>query len=259
MTIKSSQNPLIKQAKQLRLAKYRQRTGQTILVGEKIITDYLLGGYKVEQLLVTEKLANSKLLQNNLVDRPVVVSESLARQISPLENNADMLAVVKIPKYDVEVELNRVASEQRSILLIDRVQDPGNLGNIIRTALAVDLGSVMLSPGSVDPWSPKVIRASAGGVFNLPILTNIDLAKLIITRKLTVFATALEQSDNLYQLDLRQPIAWLVGNEGQGVDLELLKLAAQRVKIPQSIKIESLNLASATAICLYEQFRQNNF
>ncbi len=257
MIITSAQNPLIKQLKQLKLAKYRHQTQTTLMAGQKIIADYLAAGGRVKQLVASEKLADSDLLSVAGVEQAVVVADDLARQLSPVENNGGMLAVIAVPQFDLAAEMDRVQASQQSILLIDRIQDPGNLGNIVRTAVAVGLGAIVLSTGSADPWSPKVIRASAGGVFSLPILTDVDLRSLIIEQELDVVATSLEQAENLFDLDLRRSIGWLVGNEGQGVAQELLALATERVKVPQSSAIESLNLATATAVCLYEQFRQN--
>lgn len=257
MIITSAQNPLIKQLKQLKLAKYRHQTQTTLMAGQKIIADYLAAGGRVKQLVVSEKLADSDLLSVAGVEQAVVVADDLARQLSPVENNGGMLAVIAVPQFDLAAEMDRVQASQQSILLIDRIQDPGNLGNIVRTAVAVGLGAIVLSTGSADPWSPKVIRASAGGVFSLPIIVNADLVSLITDYDLPVYAATLDATDDLYDLDLRQPIAWLVGNEGQGVDPQLLEVASQRVKIPQSLAIESLNLATATAVCLYEQLRQN--
>lgn len=257
MIITSAQNPLIKQLKQLKLAKYRHQTQTTLMAGQKIIADYLAAGGRVKQLVASEKLADSDLLSVAGVEQAVVVADDLARQLSPVENNGGMLAVIAVPQFDLAAEMDRVQASQQSILLIDRIQDPGNLGNIVRTAVAVGLGAIVLSTGSADPWSPKVIRASAGGVFSLPIIVNADLVSLITDYDLPVYAATLDATDDLYDLDLRQPIAWLVGNEGQGVDPQLLEVASQRVKIPQSLAIESLNLATATAVCLYEQLRQN--
>lgn len=261
MIISSSQNPLIKTIKQLNLAKYRHQMGKSLIVGQKIISDYLLAGGEVEILVLAEKMnQNERCFEDrqSQIKQTVIVTDQLARQISPLTNNAEAMAVIRRPKFALEQEINRAKTEQKSLLLIDRIQDPGNLGNIIRTAVAVGLGGVLLSAGSVDPWSSKVIRASAGGVFSLPILTEVDLEQVIVDQQLEVWATSLEQADDLYALDLRRPIAWLMGNEGQGVSQQLLSLAKQRVKIPQSAAIESLNLATATAVCLYEQFRQNH-
>ena len=143
------------------------------------------------------------------------------------------------------------------VLWLDRVQDPGNLGTLLRTAAAVGIKQVFVSEGSVSAWSPKVLRSAQGAHFVLQVYEHLDLHALRERLRVPLVATALEQGQMLYSLDLPKACAWLAGNEGQGVDPALLARADLRVFIPQSDAVESLNVGVATAVCLYEQLRQH--
>lgn len=144
-----------------------------------------------------------------------------------------------------------------NVLCLDRVQDPGNLGTLLRTAAAVGIRQVFVSEGSVSAWSPKVLRSAQGAHFALQVFEHVDLLALCNRLRVPLVATALEQGQMLYDLNLPKACAWLAGNEGQGVDPALLARADLRVFIPQSDAVESLNVGVATAVCLYEQLRQH--
>lgn len=145
----------------------------------------------------------------------------------------------------------------QNALWLDRVQDPGNMGTLIRTAAAAGIKQVYASEGCVSAWSPKVLRSAQGAHFALEIYENLDLCALIERLDIPLLATTLERSTSLYEIDLPAHVAWLVGNEGQGVSDMLLERADRRVHIPQECEVESLNVAIAAAICLFEQRRQH--
>ena len=145
----------------------------------------------------------------------------------------------------------------RNCLWLDRIQDPGNMGTLIRTAAAAGIKQVFASRGCVSAWSPKVLRSGQGAHFVLDIYENQDLRELAQRRDIPLLATTLERSTSLYEAALPADAAWLVGNEGQGVDTSLLERADLRVHIPQEPAVESLNVAIAAAICLFEQRRQH--
>jgi TrmH family RNA methyltransferase len=140
--------------------------------------------------------------------------------------------------------------------LLDNLQDPGNLGSILRSAAAAGIEYVFCSKGTAFAWSPKVLRAGMGAHFGLKILENVDLADLIGAAKIPVLATSSHVPERVYDMDLSQPVAWLFGHEGQGVSHDLLELATYRVSIPHLGTMESLNVAACAAICLFEQVRQ---
>jgi RNA methyltransferase, TrmH family len=145
-----------------------------------------------------------------------------------------------------------------SVLLLDGLQDPGNLGSILRSAAAAGIVRVYCGPGTVFAWSPKVLRAGMGAHFLLSIIEDADLAAVIRAARAPVLATSSHATQSLYEQDLRKPVVWLFGNEGQGVSPALLSLASETIAIPQAQGIESLNVAASAAICFFEQVRQRS-
>lgn len=144
-------------------------------------------------------------------------------------------------------------------LLLDRIQDPGNMGSLLRIAAAAGIEHIYLSKGCANPWSAKVLRAAQGAHFSLSLHENIDLSMAMIKLDMPIFATILDQhASNLYQTNLPKDIAWLMGNEGQGISPELLEHVSQGIFIPQSPAVESLNVSIACALALYEQRRQHD-
>ena len=255
--ITSAQNPYVKHVRQLATSsKYRQKHGQTILDGVHLCDAYIRAGFMPERVFVgTESLTNpevSALLFR--LDESVSVIEvpsSLYERMSVLEQGVAVLFVVAIPTSPDAGELVNDA------LILDSVQDPGNVGTMLRTAAAAGVRRVYLSSGSAAAWSPKVLRAGMGAHFNLDIYENVDLSELIRGANIPVVATSLAATRSLYEADLSTPHAWIFGNEGTGVSPELLKLCEKdAVIIPQTDGVESLNVAAATAVCLFEQRRQ---
>ncbi|WP_291768712.1 RNA methyltransferase [Castellaniella sp.] len=182
--------------------------------------------------------------------RRIVLQDSLARLLSQVEHGPAVFCVVAPPRPALP---DRVT---QGCLWLDRVQDPGNLGTLLRTAAAAGLSQAMLSSGCAQAWSPKVLRSGQGAHFALQIHERVDLGALADRLDVPLAVTTLEQARSLYDVDLRRPCAWLFGNEGQGVAPDLLARATRRIHIPQEPAVESLNVAAAAAICLFEQRRQ---
>jgi len=141
-------------------------------------------------------------------------------------------------------------------VLLDGVQDPGNVGSILRSAAASGIRQVYCSPGTAFCWSPKVLRAAMGAHFVLDIFEHVELAPLVREASVPVLATSGYAAERLYAMDLRRPVAWVLGHEGQGVSDELLSLATHRVAVPHAGQVESLNVAACAAVCFFEGLRQ---
>lgn len=141
-------------------------------------------------------------------------------------------------------------------LVLDGVQDAGNVGTLMRTAAAAGVREVLLGPGCAQAWSPKVLRAGMGAHFCLKIHELPDLAAQLARHRGRIAVTRLDGATDLYALDLLGPVAWVFGSEGQGVSDQIARLAQLGVLIPMAPGIESLNVAAAAAICLFEQRRQ---
>ena len=255
--ITSAKNPQIQHIKQLASTpKYRQEYQQTVLDGIHLCDAYLRAGGVPEQVIVgmgsmTNKEVTGLLFRIDESVPMIEMPDSLYERISTLEQGIAILFVIAIPEKRIAATLENDA------LILDTVQDPGNVGAMLRTAAAAGVKEIYLSAGSASAWAPKVLRAGMGAHFALDIYENVDLTSLVGNAKIPVVATSLTAKETLYEKDLSTPHAWLLGNEGAGVSEELLKLCEKdAIIIPQSDGVESLNVAAATAVCLFEQRRQ---
>lgn len=183
--------------------------------------------------------------------RCVTLQPALAQGLSQVAHGPPGLFLLVRPPQPALPE--RIAG---SSIWLDRVQDPGNLGALLRTAAAAGLTQAYLSPGCAAAWSPKVLRGGQGAHFALHIHEGVQLQAAVDRLDVPLAVTALDAAQDLYALDLRRPCAWVFGNEGAGVDPALSAAAALRVRIGHSDAVESLNVAAAAAVCLFEQRRQ---
>jgi len=256
-SIDSSHNETYKHLKQLAgSAKRRRLVAETLLGGIHLCEGYLQHGGRPLAYVYTEAATKNSEVEAIIADceklliPAVLLSEGKFRAISGVENGVSIAFVITIPLHEPPDTLIAGA------LLLEDVQDPGNMGAILRTTAAAGTREVFISNGSTSAWSPKVLRSGMGAHSTLRIYENCDLAKLISTAETQILATSLEATNTIYQKDLSRPVAWLFGNEGKGVSDELLSLNVQRVIIPQSQDVESLNVAASVAVCLFEQVRQ---
>ncbi|MDK9705109.1 MAG: RNA methyltransferase [Sulfuritalea sp.] len=230
-----------------------RRHGRAWLDGIHLVATCFERGTGVRQLLASESGQQNAeiaaLLQAAAGVDCVILRDSLFREISGLGNPTGVAAVIDIPPAP--------AGEIRGdAVLLDTVQDAGNVGTILRTAAAAGVRDVLLGPGCAAAWSPRVLRAGQGAHFSLAIREQAELAAALAASPATSVATVARGGASLYQLDLTGPILWLVGNEGAGLSPELVAAAKIRVTIPLAGGIESLNVAAATAVCLFEASRQ---
>jgi TrmH family RNA methyltransferase len=259
-SITSRDNALYKELKQLAASSQeRRKSGRCVLEGIHLCEAYLqyVGA---PQLCVIGESAGRHAEAAALLarceqgaDACIMLPDALFHSVSQVENGVDLLFVVATPQAPRAPELTRAA------VLLDQLQDPGNLGSILRSAAAAGIGEVYCSPGTASAWSPKVLRSGMGAHFLLTIFENIDLAQLVRDARLPVLATSSHAAQSVYQADLRQPAAWLFGHEGQGVSAALLALAGSQLAIPHIGEVESLNVAASAAICFFEQMRQRDF
>lgn len=181
--------------------------------------------------------------------RRLVLDDALFARLSELENGIGIAYVIEIAPAHIDAIPNGVS------LLLDRIQDPGNVGSIFRTAAAAGIRHVFCSTGTAAAWSPKTLRGAMGAHFHLAIVEECDLATLIEASDVPLFATSSRASLSLFAADLPADMMWLFGNEGQGADVALIERATT-IGIPQPGGMESLNVAAAVAICLFEQVRR---
>lgn len=180
---------------------------------------------------------------------------SVLKAMSQEKTPQGVISVVNMKRKN-EVEIRRTGA---LIIALECVQDPGNLGTILRTADAAGVDCVILSKGTVDMYNPKVIKATMGAIFRLDILTNVDLIEYISElkdRDIAVYAAHLEAKRHYFECDYKKATCFLMGNEGNGLSEEIAKLATDTIKIPMREEAESLNVAVATSILTYEAVRQ---
>ncbi|MGN6702400.1 MAG: TrmH family RNA methyltransferase [Burkholderiaceae bacterium] len=259
-TLTSRDNPLVKELRQLAASSQaRRKAGRTLLDGAHLAQAYLdhVGLPAIcavaQSALATPEIAAVVVRCEAAGGRCVALADALHASISQVEHGAGLLFVIDTPR---QPENGAPDTLRTSALLLDGVQDPGNMGSMLRSAAAAGIGEVFCSPGTVFAWSPKVLRAGMGAHFLLRIREQADLAALIRETQVPVLSTSSHAAASLYELDLARPAAWLFGHEGQGVSPALMALASERVAIPHAGAMESLNVAAAAAVCFFEQARQ---
>lgn len=256
-SIQSRDNPFYKElAKLPGSARQRNKSGRTLLDGAHLLAAYLDSDNQPQHILLNSAALRDeeiiRLLQR-VKDVPVTLLEDkLFAGLSELKSPSGILALIETSQPDIQVAQSRFA------LLLEDIQDPGNLGSMLRSAAAAGCDAVFLSPGCADAWSPKVLRAAMGGHFSLCIHEQQDLPGVAKAFFGQLLATSLHARLSLYDCDLRGNVAFMVGNEGAGLSDDLLRLATQKITIPMRNKVESLNAAAATAICLFEAVRQRH-
>jgi RNA methyltransferase, TrmH family len=253
--ISSRDNPFFKSLQKLSTSSRERRgAGQTLLDGAHLLRAYLDGGNQPLHLLINEQArqdAEIAFLLDACTDVPQTqLDDALFAQLSELKTPNGLLALIAIPSPEVIVTHSQFA------LLLEDIQDPGNLGSILRSAAAAGCDAVFLSQGCADAWSPKVLRAGMGGHFVLSLHESVDLLKVAAEFSGKILAASLQAKQSLYDSNLRGKLAFAVGNEGAGLSPALLAATQQHFIIPMPGKVESLNAAAATAVCLFEAARQ---
>lgn len=260
--IESRDNPRFKNVRRLlEDGRIRKRQQLLVLEGDHLLRAALDHGWKIRQILVTPSALASdvgrclehRLAGNEGGDTEILcLSVGLLTSLSSLESSNGWLVVAEMPTHV------KVAPQDRDCVVLDHVQDPGNLGSILRSCLAAGVYHVLLSPGCAGAWAPKTLRSGMGAHFALSIHENSDVESFLKGFEGRRYVTQLDRSScDLYQTDLvRGPVAWVFGAEGQGVSPEVAACADSSIHIPMTPGIESLNVGAAAAICLFEMVRQ---
>ncbi|MEB3160007.1 MAG: RNA methyltransferase [Synechocystis sp.] len=257
-TITSAQNPLVKKIRQLQQAKGRREQGQLLLEGTHLVEVALQQGKRLNHCCFTlDWQQKNPDLSQQLIDQAqhfTLVSPEALQKMASTVNPDGILATLPTPEF-----WRSPPSRPQLGLVLERLQDPGNLGTILRTAAAAGVDGIWLSEDCADCESPKVLRASAGSALMLPQAKVVDLVSQLTTFKhqgLQLIATVPTAQQTVWDIDFQQPTVLLFGSEGQGLSAQLLALASQQVTIPQAPQVESLNVAIAVGVVLYEAQRQ---
>lgn len=254
--IHSDQNSLVKLARKLlRSARERMKFRKTLLDGVHLIEAYAYRfGLESAQIMASETAQHAPELHRITARWPcsrfAVLPEPLFRSITPVETPSGIVAVVDIPVFDAK------HATGENWLMLDGIQDPGNLGSILRTAAATGISRVLLSKTCNDPWSPKCLRGGMGAQFVLPCEQS-DLLDAMKVFPGKCIATAPRKGQSLCELDLVGQVALIFGGEGRGLVPELLARADAIAHIPLAGQMESLNVGAAVAVFCFERLRQS--
>lgn len=250
--IVSRDNPVFKQLKKLsESARERRSEGKTLLDGVHLIETYLATFGEPDLVIIPEGKSSveATALIQQLADVPTIMLPTLMfAELTPVVTATGILALIKTPQ---------LAAPKTPVfaLMLEDIQDPGNLGSMLRTAAAAGVEAVYLSVSCTDAWSPKALRGGQGAQFFLPIVERVDLISELQNFNGNSYETTMH-SESLYAQDLTQATAFVIGNEGAGLSKVVLQATSHQVSIPMHSNIESLNAAAATAICLFERMRQ---
>ena len=255
--ITSDKNQTVKLAKALLTqARQRKKWGQTILEGVHLIDAALRSDYPFVQILLAESAHTHAEVQQVLTRLPtytpiLTLSDALYASIRSLGTGIDIMAIVTIPAPTLPL-IND------DCLILNDVQDSGNVGTLLRTAAAIGINNILCTTGTAQAWSPKTLRAGMGAQFALNIYEGLSSADILEQVKVPFFATSSHTDTVIYEHNLEAPLAWIMGHEGQGVCAELMQCATP-IALPQPNGQESLNVAIAGALCLYETLRQRQY
>ena len=252
--ISSRDNLVFKSLRQLSSdAGARRDAGAALLEGIHLADAFLRSGGVPRQVVVGASALDhaevAELLSRVPTGELLVVDDALFAALSQLVQGVALLMVIERPQPLPPTRLGR------SAVVLDRIQDPGNVGSILRSAAVAGIPDVFLSRDCAGAWSPKVLRAGMGAHFHLSIFEDMDLVALKTVASIPWIATTPHAYTTIHQADLRGDVAWAFGHEGQGLDAALLR-EATAVRIPQPGQGDSLNVAAAAAICFFEQVRQ---
>ncbi|WP_026486169.1 TrmH family RNA methyltransferase [Caldanaerobius polysaccharolyticus] len=249
MMITSLDNPIVKMAASLRQRKYRYRLKKYVAEGVKLVEEALRSNASVDFILTVNQEADYGDVKT------YVVSEKIFKKLSEVESPQGVMAVINMEEH----ELSDIMSGSNNLLVVlDGLQDPGNIGTIIRAADAMGAGGIVVFKGTGDVYNPKAIRASMGSIFHIPVVFSQDPVVVYqeLKRKgMKIAATSLEGDVYPYEIDLMNT-AVIFGNEGNGISRVSEEQSDVLVKIPMDGMAESLNVAMSAAIILYEALRQ---
>ena len=255
--ITSKDNEIIKNIRKLKEKKYRDLNNEYIVEGIKMIKEAIAEEAVIKLIVVCEENVNDggidkKLLYEIAKYECIYVNKKVFDLISEVKTPQGILAVIEKDNSEDKIDY-----KQDVIVVLDGIQDPGNLGTILRTIDSVGLNQVIVSKETADAYNPKVVRSTMGAIFRVNIIESdnlLDTLKNMKKHKYKVMATSLETENSIYDVDYTKKVI-VIGNEANGVSKEILDYADEKIKIPMLGKTESLNASVATAVILYEYVR----
>ena len=255
--ITSKDNEIIKNIRKLKEKKFRNQNNEYIVEGIKMIKEAIVEEAVIKLIVICEENVNSGVIDKKLLYEIakyecIYVSKKIFDLISDVQTPQGILAVIEKDNSEEKIDY-----KQEIIVVLDGIQDPGNLGTILRTIDSVGLNQVIVSKETADAYNPKVVRSTMGAIFRVNIIESENLKdtlKNMKKHKYKVMATSLETDNSIYDVDYTKKVL-VIGNEANGVSKEILDIADEKIKIPMLGKTESLNASVATGVILYEYVR----
>jgi RNA methyltransferase, TrmH family len=248
--IRSRENPKLKRwAKLASDASFRRSQKRVVVEGPHLVAEALQAGLTPVALMVSEAALRRDEIRTLVGKREaVLLDERLFRQIADAESPAGIAAEIELPKVK--------ADKGRAAVFLEGVQDPSNVGAILRSAAAFGVGEMVLDRACADPWAPKVLRAGMGAHFRVALRQVRELSQALEEFPGTTVCTVPAGGSSLKSAGLEGPLGWIFGAEGRGVSEPIARHAQLKVTIPMAPGTESINVAAAAAICLYQTYRQ---
>ena len=256
--ISSKDNEFIKHIKKLKDKKYRDESNEYIIEGIKLIEEAVKEQEKIKKIIVCENTTKTYEIPTNVrleiaKYECIYVTEKIFNSITQVTNPQGVMAIIEKSPENQEIDFT-----QDLIVILDDVQDPGNLGTILRTIDSIGLSQVIVSKDTADCYNPKVVRSTMGAIFRVKVIECEDLEKTLKEmkkHKFSILTTSLQTENSIYDVKYKKDVI-VIGNEANGVTEKIQNLADKKVKIPMLGKTESLNASVATGVILYEYVRQ---
>ena len=256
--ISSKDNEIVKNIKKLKEKKYRDLENAYIIEGIKLVKEAIYENAKIRQIIMCENYADNKEIDKETLYEIskynlIYVTEKVFNTITDVKTPQGIIAIVE--KNNSTCEINY---SEEIIIALDDVQDPGNLGTIIRTADSANLKQIILSKNSADPYNPKVVRSTMGGIFRVNIIEVDNLEETLKqTQKngFKVMVTVLDTQKSIFDANYNKKVI-VIGNEANGISKSIQNIADEKVKIPMLGKTESLNASVAAGVMIYEYVRR---
>ncbi|WP_160723542.1 TrmH family RNA methyltransferase [Isachenkonia alkalipeptolytica] len=257
--IESLDNPKIKEIRSLHKKKYRKKFGKYLIEGKRIVAEALEHGAKIDSIIISSDYIGDETYQESVLNSGIRnielirVTEKVFLSIAKTESPQGIIAVIHKEEHSLEKSLGKLP-KYPYIVTLENLQDPGNMGTIIRTAEAAGVDLILVTKNSTDPYGDKALRSSMGAIFHVPIVEveGMEWLSLLKINKIQVIATDLSATKTYGELDYRGGINLIIGNEGHGISKNLLDQADEKIIIPIYGNIDSLNASVASGILLYK-------
>ena len=256
--ITSKENEFIKHVKKLKDKKYRDIEKKYMIEGIKLVAEAIQEKAPIKQIILCDDCEKNEAIPKDLMYEIakyecIYVTEKIFKYLSEVQTPQGIIAIIERNNQDKEIDYT-----QDIIVALDDVQDPGNLGTILRTVDSIGLTQILVSKGTADAYNPKVVRSTMGAIFRVKIIECEDLKqtlKEIKKHKFKIVVSSLQTENTIYDINYNKKVI-IIGNEANGVEKEIQDMADEKIKIPMIGKTESLNASIATGIILYEYVRQ---